>query len=130
MVTDIAGLERRKPRDVLVTELQAELAGAATPEERRVRLNAFKDREMFRADMRHILGQDREFGQFSEELGDVAEVVVAAALDICRRELEDRYGAPQRLGRAEGAALRLCLGQVRRTRAGLRVGHRADVHLR
>ena len=91
----------------LAAELQAELAAAATPEERRARLNAFKDREMFRADMRHILGQDREFGQFSEELGDVAEVVVAAALDICRRELERALRRP-RGARADGKA-RFCV---------------------
>ena len=34
---------------------------------------------MFRVDMRHILGHIREFSRFSEELTDVAEVVVAAA---------------------------------------------------
>ena len=130
VVTDIAGLEHRKAREVLAAELQAELAGAATPEERRTRLNAFKDREMFRVDMRHILGQDREFGEFSAELGDVAEVVVAAALEICRRELEERYGAPQPSASGKGSALRLRAGQVRRARTWLRVRHRVDVHLR
>lgn len=125
VVTDVAGLERRKPRDVLAAELQAELVGAATPEERRARLNAFKDREMFRADMRHILGQDREFGQFSEELGDVAEVVVAAALDICRRELEERYGAPPRSAERK-ARLSVCaLGKC----GGRELGYASDIEL-
>ncbi len=125
VVTDITGLERRKPREVLWTELQAELEGADTPEERRVRLNAFKDREMFRADMRHILGQDREFGQFSAELGDVAEVVVAAALDICRGELEARFGAPQSSSRS-GARLSVCaLGKC----GGRELGYASDIEL-
>ena len=107
VVTDIAGREHRKPREVLAREIHAELAGPLTPEERRVRLNSFKDREMFRADMRHILGHDREFGEFSDELGDVAEVVIEAALDMCRRELEGRYGTPSDVAKCKAQALRL-----------------------
>jgi [glutamine synthetase] adenylyltransferase / [glutamine synthetase]-adenylyl-L-tyrosine phosphorylase len=125
VVTDIAGLERRKARDVLAAELQAELAGAATSDERRTRLNAFKDREMFRADMRHILGQDREFGEFSEELGDVAEVVVAAALEICRHELKERYGTPQ--PSAQGKA-RLCVCALGKC-GGRELGYASDIEL-
>jgi len=49
---------------------------------------------MFRIDMRHILGLIDEFGQFSRELTDVAEVVVGAALRVCQQELRNRLGEP------------------------------------
>jgi len=45
----------------------------------RIGLNAFKDREMFRIDMRHILGYTPEFWDFAYGLTDLAEVVIAAA---------------------------------------------------
>jgi glutamate-ammonia-ligase adenylyltransferase len=125
VVTDIVGLERRKPREELEAELHKELAQARTAEERRVQLNAFKDREMFRADMRHILGQDREFGEFSAELGDVAEVVVAAALDVCRQELETRFGKPQDSA-GHKARLSVCaLGKC----GGRELGYASDIEL-
>jgi len=125
VVRDIAGLERRKPREALAEELRTELARAATPDERRERLNAFKDREMFRADMRHILGQDLQFGQFSAELCDVAEVVVAAALDICRRELEERYGRPHPSGGREERFCVCALGKC----GGRELGYASDIEL-
>ncbi len=125
VVTDTVGLERRKPREELEAELQKELSGATAPEERRVRLNAFKDREMFRADMRHILGQDREFGEFSAELGDVAEVVVASALDICRRELEARFGAPQPSAQHPARLCVCALGKC----GGRELGYASDIEL-
>ena len=58
------------------------------------RLNAFKDREMFRIDMRHILGHTREFWDFAVELTDLAEVVVNAAYHLCHEDLRVVYGTP------------------------------------
>ena len=42
-------------------------------------------REMFRIDMRYIQGRITEFGQFSGELGDVAEEVVAGGSSLLSR---------------------------------------------
>ncbi len=61
----------------------------------RVGLNAFKDREMFRIDMRHILGYTPEFWDFAYELTDLAEVVVAAAFYRCTDEMHKQYGEPR-----------------------------------
>ena len=94
VVTDIEALEQRKPKGELEISLATELEAVSDYGDRRERLNAFKDREMFRVDMRHILGYVEEFGEFSDELTDVAEVVVNGAYDICRRELAARYGVP------------------------------------
>lgn len=49
---------------------------------------------MFRIDMRHILGFTREFWDFSEELADLAEVVINAVLDYILEDLGQVYGLP------------------------------------
>ncbi len=125
VVRDISGLEQRKTREALTAELDAQLAGAKTSDERRERLNAFKDREMFRADMRHILGLVGEFGQFSAELADVAEVVVGAALNICLRDLERRYGQPRT---SDGQPGRLCACALGKC-GGRELGYASDIEL-
>src|SRR5207253_8116902 len=81
-------------REDLERELASALAAAAGPQARRAALNAFKDREMFRVDMRHILGHIREFARFSDELSDLAEIVVAAATQMCHSELAAQHGSP------------------------------------
>jgi glutamate-ammonia-ligase adenylyltransferase len=57
-------------------------------------LNAFKDREMFRIDMRHILGHTREFWDFAAELTDLTEVFVNAVFHLCHEDLRLAYGSP------------------------------------
>jgi glutamate-ammonia-ligase adenylyltransferase len=125
VVRDISGLEQRKTRAALAAELDDQLAAATTTEERRERLNAFKDREMFRADMRHILGLVGEFGQFSAELGDVAAVVVGAALNICLRDLQRRYGQPRT---SDGQPARLCACALGKC-GGRELGYASDIEL-
>lgn len=95
VVTDIEALSMRKTRSDLEDELLADLESASGYDARRELLNAFKDREMFRVDMRHILGYVGEFSEFSEELTDVAETVVNGAYWICQRELRSRFGLPE-----------------------------------
>jgi len=94
VVRDVDTLAMRKLKEELQTELEAELQEASDEEARRDVLNAFKDREMFRIDMRHILGHFREFGQFSAELTELAEVVVDAAYRLCEEALRAQFGTP------------------------------------
>jgi glutamate-ammonia-ligase adenylyltransferase len=58
-------------------------------------INAFKDRQMFRIDMRHILEYTKEFWDFSSELTDLAEVVITASFEHCYEELILKYGIPR-----------------------------------
>lgn len=57
-------------------------------------INAFKDREMFRVDMRHIIGHCGDFNEFSTELTDVAETVIAAMFEELFLQLVQKYGVP------------------------------------
>jgi glutamate-ammonia-ligase adenylyltransferase len=101
VVRDTDALETKKTRDELQVELEDALAevhaGPQLPQPDapwRETLNAFKDREMFRIDMRHILGHTQEFWDFSEELTALAEVVVNAAYHLCHEDLRTAYGTP------------------------------------
>lgn len=58
-------------------------------------LNEFKDREMFRIDMRHILGLTDEFWDFSAELTDLSEVIINVAYHLTFQDLRMLYGTPR-----------------------------------
>jgi len=94
IVRDVDALQTVKSRAQLQAELEAILHrvrdGPRPPSEEapwRDALNEFKDREMFRIDMRHILGHTIEFWGFSQELTDLAEVVANAAYHLCHEDL-------------------------------------------
>jgi len=124
VVRDVEALEHHKPKSELQRELRAELA-AADENDRPEPLNAFKDREMFRTDMRHIMGHVQEFGQFSAELTDLAEVIVESAYDICDQQLRSRYGQP-RVGSDRPCPLSICaLGKC----GGRELGFASDIEL-
>ena len=74
--------------------LRAALQATDTPAARKAALNTFKDREMFRVDLRHLLRPDLPFGVFADELTDLADVVMAGALDVAQTDLGQRYGQP------------------------------------
>jgi [glutamine synthetase] adenylyltransferase / [glutamine synthetase]-adenylyl-L-tyrosine phosphorylase len=91
VVRDVDALASAKNRRQLKEELEISLKRAV---DWRTTLNAFKDREMFRIDMRHILGYTREFWDFSDELTDLVEVVIADVFRRCKEELHQVYGKP------------------------------------
>jgi len=94
VVRDVKALAVGKTKEELRAELTAAIERVVDGAAKREALNAFKDREMFRIDMRHILGHIKEFRQFSAELTDLAEVVVEGAYSLCEEELRQQYGAP------------------------------------
>lgn len=125
VVTDIQGLQQPRPADVLRRELREELACSSTLDEQREALNAFKDREMLRVDMRHILGLDGTFGTFSQELTEVAEAVVAEAVRFCTAELRPQFGVPHTAG---GAPCRLAVCALGKC-GGYELGFASDIEL-
>lgn len=125
LVADEQALAAARPRAELAAELAAGLQALPDSAAQRTALNAFKDREMFRIDMRYIQGRITEFGQFSGELGDVAEEEVAAALGICAAALAAVHGAPL-LADGSACALAVCaLGKC----GGRELGFASDIEL-
>jgi glutamate-ammonia-ligase adenylyltransferase len=125
VLSDISGIEAAKSKTLLWRDLAVELTAIVDPAERLQRLNAFKDREMFRIDLRHILGRCEDFDQFGEELTDVAEVIVSTSLQLSEREFNDKYGMPRRAD-GERASLVVCaLGKC----GGRELGFASDIEL-
>jgi glutamate-ammonia-ligase adenylyltransferase len=137
VVQDVDALETAKSKEQLQAELEALLPVeqiAKRPngsplshdaERWRETLNAFKDREMFRVDMRHILRHTEEFWEFSDELTDLAEVVVNAAYHLCHEDLRAVYGTPL-LENGEMSDMAVCaLGKA----GGRELGFASDIEL-
>lgn len=124
VLVDVPALEARRSKDQLREGLTRELAGLRDQGERIAALNRFKDREMFRIDLRHITGRI-SFREFSEELSDLAEVVVESAAELALRSLEPRFGAPA-LRSGQPCAWTICaLGKF----GGRELGFASDIEL-
>jgi glutamate-ammonia-ligase adenylyltransferase len=92
IVRDVKALAISKDRQQLQAELESEINLA---KEWRKGLNAYKDREMFRIDMRHILEYTPEFWDFANELTDLAEAVIETAFFRCADEMHTQYSEPR-----------------------------------
>lgn len=134
IIRDVDALQTAKSR----REMERELANAMQSievletsevhweiQDWRVSLNAFKDRELFRIDMRHILGLTAEFWDFAAELTDLAEIVLSAALEYCSVELRAQYGRPQT---EAGRPCRLALFALGKC-GGRELGFASDIEL-
>ncbi len=124
VLANVTSLTVRKAQADLRAELEAEFQQATNSTAREI-LNAFKDREMFRIDMRQIQGYIPEFGEFSAELTDLVEVVVNTAYHLALRELRAAYGLP-RNNRRRVVPLAVCaLGKC----GGRELGFASDIEL-
>lgn len=83
-----------KPQASLRRELDRFMAKATTEKVRREVLNRFKDQELFRIDMKHMVDAS-SLADFSEALTELAEVIVARSLKDCRAKLDKQYGMPR-----------------------------------
>ena len=129
VVKDMDALSTSKPKPQLESELAHALennkVGDIEYPDWRAALNAFKDRELFRIDMRHILGLTKEFDDFAVELTDLAETILCATLARCESELRAIHGAPLlENGQPCGLSL-LALGKC----GGRELGFASDIEL-
>ncbi|MBI1345964.1 glutamine synthetase adenylyltransferase [bacterium] len=125
LLRDQAALRHRKSRAGMAAELRLLMADTSTTPHRVQVLNEFKDREMFRTDMRHILGYISEFNDFAAELTDLAEIVVSTAAEIATTELQDRFGQPTDEAQQPVAFSICALGKC----GGRELGFASDIEL-
>ncbi|MEZ6055656.1 MAG: glutamine synthetase adenylyltransferase [Planctomycetaceae bacterium] len=125
VLTDIAALQETPSIVELQERLNTELAVASSFPEQQRALNRFKDREMFRVDMRHILDLQTEFGQFSAELTDIAELVVQGGLDIVLDAIRQKHGEPES---RDGRPCRLAVCAMGKC-GGRELGFASDIEL-
>ncbi|RPH81037.1 MAG: hypothetical protein EHM80_03645, partial [Nitrospiraceae bacterium] len=84
-----------KPQATLRKELGRLVSRAKTDETRKEALNRFKDREMFRIDIKHIVEPSSNFPDFSLALTELAEIIMERSLTDCSAKLEKSYGRPR-----------------------------------
>ncbi|MEO8341129.1 MAG: hypothetical protein ABI604_15700, partial [Nitrospirota bacterium] len=84
-----------KPQATLRKELGLLVRRAKTNETRKDALNRFKDREMFRIDIKHIVEPSSNFPDFSLALTELAEVIMEQSVVDCSAKLEKSYGRPR-----------------------------------
>ncbi|CAN5914465.1 hypothetical protein BH23PLA1_BH23PLA1_04960 [soil metagenome] len=86
LINDPAAWQTRRGPEALEAELEAAIAAASSKGSKARALQRFKDREIFRADIRSILGLTTP-DRFASELTDVAEVLVRRALPLAAEVL-------------------------------------------
>ena len=124
VVLDMRSLDQLKSKQRLRRTCQRQLRRHPLHADQVQELNRFKDREMFRIDLRHITHRIG-FREFSEELTDLAEVVVEKAAGLSHDALEQRPGA-QPVENARSRAWCICaLGKF----GGRELGFGSDVEL-
>ncbi len=124
VVRDVHQLSEPKARFELAAELQSQIHAGPADQWRAV-LNRFKDREMFRIDMRHIMGQTGSFAAFSGELTDLAEVVLDRTVQQVWDELVRTHGLPLDAGGNPARFTLAALGKC----GGRELGFASDIEL-
>jgi glutamate-ammonia-ligase adenylyltransferase len=123
LVLDPGGLGRPVDRAQLEARIEATLAPLASHPAKVDALNTFKDREMFRIDLRHITGRST-FQSFSRELTDLAEIVIEKAAQLGYEDLVRRYGEPL----ASGGPCRWVIGALGKF-GGAELGFGSDLEI-
>ncbi|MSQ77391.1 MAG: hypothetical protein EXR97_02915 [Nitrospiraceae bacterium] len=83
-----------RSRQQLALALRRLLARARTDERRRTLLNQFKDQELFRIDMKHLLDRTTTLPDFSLALTSLAEAILDQAVRDCSASLVPAHGTP------------------------------------
>jgi glutamate-ammonia-ligase adenylyltransferase len=118
-------IRRRKSKTSMQRELSILLQKEKSYEGKIEALNAVKDREMFRIDLRHLLGQVPYLDGFARELTDLAETVVTAAHPLAwERSLAD-HEAPKVSEDKASEMVILALGKF----GGRELGFASDIEL-
>ncbi len=119
------GREFSLPVETLDERISKVLQGARTLEEKRQRLNAFKDEEIFLMDLDQILRAKEKFEPFSAKLTRLAEAVVNAATSLVYDHLVAKYGRPRSVTGSEAKVAILGLGKL----GGAALGYASDLEL-
>jgi [glutamine synthetase] adenylyltransferase / [glutamine synthetase]-adenylyl-L-tyrosine phosphorylase len=114
-----------RPRATLRKELDRLVNRANTDEDRKAALNSFKDRELFRIDMKHIVETDTTLPDFSAALTQLAEVIVDRSLKDCQAKLNRLYGPPRLTNKKPCPFTVLGLGKF----GGRELGYASDIEV-
>jgi len=113
------------PRATLRKELDRLVNRAKTDEARKAALNSFKDRELFRIDMKHIVEPSTALPDFSAALTQLAEIIVDRSLKDCQAKLNKLYGPPRLANKKPCPFTILGLGKF----GGKELGYASDIEV-
>lgn len=117
--------ELRVGKAVTRRTLHRRLQSVSTREEEKRILNEYKDQEMFRIDMKHLIEPPGDLTHFSEALTDLAEVVIDQVYRLCHHHLEEQHGPPFKED-GTPCAFSICgLGKF----GGRELGYASDIEL-
>jgi len=125
LLTDYQDAPLIRPQAALRKELDRAVARAKTDETRKEALNRFKDREMFRIDIKHIVEPSTNFPDFSLALTELAEVIMEQSIADCRAKLEKSYGHPRLANGKPCSFAVLGLGKF----GGRELGYASDIEV-
>ncbi|HLZ32842.1 MAG TPA: hypothetical protein VKP13_02410 [Nitrospira sp.] len=114
-----------KPKAALRKELDRLVDRAKTDEARKAALNQFKDRELFRIDMKHIVEPGTSLADFSLALTELAEVILDRSLKDCQAKLNKQYGVPKMSNKKPCPFAILGIGKF----GGRELGYASDIEL-
>ena len=124
VLLDMPGLYSSCSRNVLTDSIESLMAECSGHSERVRALNDFKDRQMFRINLRYITDRiDRR--QFGAELSTLADVVVEKAFEMSIDSMHSQFGAPRLDGGSECGWAVLALGKF----GGADMGFGSDLEL-
>ncbi|MBM4127709.1 MAG: hypothetical protein FJ247_10235 [Nitrospira sp.] len=113
------------PQASLRKELDRAVNRAKTDDARKTALNSFKDREMFRIDMKHIVEPGIALADFSAALTQLADVIVDRSLKDCQAKLNQLYGPPLLANKKPCPFAILGLGKF----GGKELGYASDIEV-
>ena len=114
-----------KPKASLRKELDRLVDRAKTDAARKDALNRFKDRELFRIDMKHIVEPGTGLADFSLALTELAETIVDRSLRDCQATLHKQYGAPRLADKKPCPFATLGMGKF----GGRELGYASDIEV-
>ena len=114
-----------EPTETIPLRLEQYLEPAVGLSEQRDRLNRFKDREIYRIDLDHILTPGATFTELSRRLTALAEVLVAAAARLVYDDLVRSHGKPVTADGEEARYAVFGLGKL----GGVALGYASDIEL-
>jgi glutamate-ammonia-ligase adenylyltransferase len=114
-----------KPQEALHKELDKLVEKAKTDEAKKAALNKFKDRELFRIDMKHIVEPSTSLPDFSLAISQLAEVIVERSLADCQAKLHKLYGIPKLAGKKPCPFAVLGAGKF----GGREMGYASDIEV-
>ena len=113
------------PRELFAAQIEAALNHGQTPEERRAILNEYKDYQIFLIDLQYLLSRVPSADLLGVNLSNLAEAVVAAAVELALAELRERFGEPHNLAGKSCTFCVLALGKL----GGRELGYASDLEL-